>query len=74
MDLISIQNFESAGSFRTEINSPRTLEACLRVGIDPQELYHRPKKSFHSKELTEQMLDIKYRAFEKKRNGGVKSF
>ena len=63
---ISIENFE-VGETQQEINSPRTMEACLRVGVDPSELYARKRGDFASKELTKEMIKIKYQSFEKKR-------
>lgn len=65
--LFSVENFEENGGKYREINSPRSLEACLRSGLDPAELYPRAKKDFVDKTLTEEMVDIKYRTFEKKR-------
>ena len=67
--LFSVENFEENGGKYREINSPRSLEACLRSGLDPAELYPRAKKDFVDKTLTEEMVDIKYKTFEKKRIG-----
>jgi hypothetical protein len=67
--LFSVENFEENGGNYRELNSPRTLEACLRSGLDPAELYPRPKSDFASKTLTEEMINIKYSTFEKKRQG-----
>lgn len=68
--LISVENFEdaSSGKYR-EINSPRTLEACLRSGLDPSELYPKPRSHLKEKGLTPEMLDIKYQGFQNKRRG-----
>lgn len=54
-----------------EINSPRSLEACLRSGLDPLELLPRPKSDFQEKRLTKEMLDIKYNVFENKRRDKI---
>lgn len=67
--LITIDNFEESNGKYREINSPRTLEACLRSGLDPTELYPRPKSDFKEKGLTKEMLDIKYSTFQEKRLG-----
>jgi hypothetical protein len=67
--LTSIENFEESGENYREINSPRTLEACLRCGLDPSEVYPKPRKYFAEKKLTKEMIDIKYNFFEKKRKG-----
>lgn len=65
--LFSIENFEENGGNYREINSPRTLESCLRSGLDPAELFPKPRAAFNAKNLTKEMADIKYDAFEKKR-------
>ena len=36
--LITLDNFLQDGGRPNKINSPRSLEACLRQGIDPSEL------------------------------------
>ena len=70
--LFSVENFEESGGNYREINSPRSLEACLRSGLDPAELYPHQRKDFASKTLTDEMVDIKYNTFEKKRQGSIK--
>lgn len=71
MDLIiNIENFEDGGAAR-EMNSPRTLEACLRSGLDPKELAPQPRSSFLSKTLTKEMVDAKLAMFEKKRRDKI---
>ena len=66
--LISVLNFEQAEP-GSEINSPRTLEACLRAGYDPSELLPKQRKHFKEKGLTDEMIDIKFQTFERKRQG-----
>jgi hypothetical protein len=67
--LITIDNFELPQFANHEINSPRTLEACLRSGYDPAELRTKPKMFFKTKDITEEMLEIKHNTFERKRLG-----
>lgn len=64
--IYTIHTFEDAGR---EINSPRSLEACLRVGIDPSELGPRSVKSFSRKGLEEDLVLKLHENFEKKRRG-----
>lgn len=66
--LISVENFEDCGT-ALEINSPRSLESCLRSGLDPSELFPKPYEKFVSKGLTKEMIEIKLDNFEKKRRG-----
>lgn len=70
--LISVENFEDGGT-ALEINSPRSLESCLRSGLDPSELFPKPYEKFASKGLTKEMVEIKLDNFEKKRRGDVQS-
>lgn len=67
--LISVENFEEGKDSYREINSPRTLEACLRSGLDPSELYPKGRRTFAEKNLSKDMVDIKHGFFEKKRQG-----
>lgn len=36
--IISLENFDEHGRSRPILNSPRSIEACKRQGIDPSEL------------------------------------
>lgn len=69
--LFSVENFEENNGKYREINSPRTLESCLRNGLDPAELYPKPKSRFQSSILTDEMIDIKYETFERKRKDKI---
>jgi len=62
----NILNFESDGGCHP-INSPRTLEACLRSGLDPSELLPQSRKAFIRPNLTDEMIDISYKKYESKR-------
>ena len=64
----SIENFEADGVARP-LNSPRSLEACLRLGYNPTELRPLPIQAFRAPELTEQMVRRKAEHFEEKRQG-----
>ncbi len=68
MQLYNVNTFEQGATFRP-INSPRSLEACLRSGLDPSELLPIPREDFVSSNLTEEMIDIKYESHERKRKG-----
>ena len=67
-NLYSIINFDD-GAVSRDINSPRSLEACLISGIDPSELKRKNKDRFNSKKLTEEMIEKKYETYERKRQG-----
>ena len=59
------------------INSPRSLEACLRVGVDPYELYKLNMDEFKKKypdvkKLSQELLKYRYEAEEKFRDETVK--
>jgi hypothetical protein len=68
--LISVENFED-GNVTREINSPRSLESCLRSGFDPSELHPKSFDRLGSKNLPQEMVDMKHHYFEKKRRGKI---
>lgn len=65
--LITIHNFDNPENIEKDINSPRSLEACLRSGYDTIELYPKGRSDFYEPHLTDEMLEIKYQRFERKR-------
>ena len=71
MQMYNIHNFESGEAPRT-LNSPRSLEACLRAGLDPSELLRQERESFDERGITEKMCDMKFNAFERKRHEKIK--
>lgn len=69
MDLIySVDTFEDGNKAKL-INSPRSLEACLRLGLDPIDLMPKPLTHFKDKNFTDEMIEMKYKYFEQKRKG-----
>lgn len=70
--IYSVENFEAIKGRQQfqRINSPRSLEACLRLGYDPSELNPKEKKDLKKENpsLTAEMVDIMYNQFEHKRN------
>ena len=57
--------FAVSASSKYRPNSPRSLEACLTLGIDPRELIYRPVDFFASPNLTEDLQKMKYEKFER---------
>ncbi len=64
--VVNINNFINGNEYN-EINSPRTMEACLRQGIDPSELYPQDKESFRTKGMSDGMLNLAFSNAERKR-------
>ena len=64
--IVDINNFISGNEYR-EINSPRSMEACLRQGLDPSELYPLEKESYRRKGMSDAMLDLAFANAERKR-------
>jgi hypothetical protein len=64
---VDINNYIDGNEYK-EINSPRTMEACLRQGVDPSDLYPRDKESYRRKGMTSDMLDLAYANAERKRD------
>lgn len=71
MQLYNINNFEQ-GTVVKLINSPRSLEACLRSGLDPSDLLPVPREQFIAPNLTDKMIDIKVEVNERKRQENIK--
>jgi len=69
--LVSVNNFHTV---QAAINSPRTLEACLRSGFDPKELYPRPFEDFVARNKgNKDVAKLKAKHYEKRRNEKVKA-
>ncbi|CAM9107953.1 unnamed protein product [Hapterophycus canaliculatus] len=60
----SVLNFENDGKAE-HISSPRSLEACLRSGFDPQELM--PRRCFAVKGELPELTEIRHNFFETRR-------
>ena len=74
--VISLDNADFSNKSQI-INSPRSLEACLRVGVDPSELYKLNMDEFKKKypdvkKLSQELLKYRYEAEEKFREETVK--
>ena len=59
------------------INSPRSLEACKRVGVEPSELYQLTQEQFRQKypeliSANEKVFQYRYEAEEKFRMDTIK--
>ena len=52
---------------KTVINSPRSIEACLREGIRPEDLLYLPPSLFENPENPSDLNTLHYQYFEKKR-------
>ena len=62
----NISNFEDENGCRP-ITSPRSVDACLKAGLEPNDLLPKPRKAFVRPNLTDQMIDIAFNLEEKKR-------
>ena len=49
------------------VNSPRSIEACLREGIKPKDLLHIPEEEFTDYGLSNQVKHLHYEFYEAKR-------
>jgi len=48
-------------------DSPRSLEACRRLGIDIRELYYKPIDEFREKNVDSKIVEIRFQHYEHKR-------
>ena len=75
-NLISLDNCDFSNSANI-LNSPRSLEACLRLGVEISELYQLNMDDFKKKypevkNLSEDLIKLRYEAEEKFRNDTIK--
>ena len=75
--LISLDNANFSKKSQT-INSPRSLEACLNLGIEPSELYKLNTEEFKKKypevkQLSQELFQYRYEAEEKFRNETIEA-
>eukprot|EP00961_Rhodomonas_salina_P234227 3165627-Rhodomonas_salina.2 len=63
----SLENFDEYNINPPLLTSPRSLEACRQHGIEAEELVYRYEDSFFEKNITEDIQEIRYRHYEKKR-------
>jgi len=77
---LSILNFETGGPGGKPglITSPRSLEACLRLGVDPRELLPHPVKAFGKSldkkiKITPEEQQARYEHFELRRKEKIKA-
>ncbi|CDW82720.1 UNKNOWN [Stylonychia lemnae] len=64
--MISLENLDDYNG-RALLNSPRSLEACQRIGLNPKELIYKPIEDFKDKNLDHQIVQIRYQHHESKR-------
>ena len=55
------------------VNTPRSLEACRREGIEPKDLLYRPLESFQEENEDSEVQALYYEFFEHKRRALVKA-
>ncbi len=69
--MISLENFDPYKKSPPYLDSPRSLEACKRQGIDPSELlfvsYDEYKKILKGQKIEEEWIRIRWEHFEDKR-------
>tara|TARA_B100000795_G_C22770636_1_gene427714 strand:- start:10 stop:1602 length:1593 start_codon:yes stop_codon:yes gene_type:complete len=65
--LVSLENFLKDKKPRI-INSPRSLEACLRQGLDPAELIPKSLAQFQAEENLREVAQVKFEHHEERRN------
>ena len=69
--LVTLDNVEELGR-NFVINSPRSLESCLRLGLDTSELVAKDLNTFRQKFIPESVTMIKYNHYEQRRNENLK--
>eukprot|EP00347_Sterkiella_histriomuscorum_P002584 403367581 len=65
--MISLENIDEYIGTKQVINSPRSLEACARLGLNPKELVFKPMEEFKDKNLEQDIVKMRYQHHEQKR-------
>jgi hypothetical protein len=63
---LSIENYP-AEEQRRKVNSPRTLEACRKHGVNPKELLFKPRELFDIKYPNKEISQMRFDFQESKR-------
>ena len=63
----SLQNFDESNTLKPILNSPRSLEACRRQGLKPEEFVYRHPESFEEPGASAEIVQLRWRHYEKKR-------
>ena len=63
----SLENFDEYNIEAPLLTSPRSLEACLRQGLEPEELVFRYVDSFAETGVSPDLQEIRWKHYEKKR-------
>jgi hypothetical protein len=63
----SLENFDEYNIEPPLLTSPRSLEACLRQGLQPEELVFRYFDSFQEQGAASDLQEIRWKHYEKKR-------
>lgn len=66
--MVSLENFAEFGE-QTEINSPRSLEACKREGIDPRSLLKKTAADFRRDGSSKRIAEMRWEFHEGQRQG-----
>lgn len=64
--VVSLENLEEHEE-RLVVNTPRSLEACFKEGIEPEELLYIPPDKFKQPGLSPRIQQLHYEFFESKR-------
>ena len=64
---LSLEDFDEETNPAPYLNTPRSLDACSRQGVLPEELMYKSKSSFGSKETPSRILQLRYEHYENAR-------
>ena len=70
-DLITLDSFEVLGKNHV-INSPRSIEACLRLGLDTADLVPKELSDYGGKFIPDFVAQVKYEHAEQRRVSNLK--
>ena len=69
----SFETFDETNTIKPILTSPRSLEAVRRQGLAPEELIYRHPESFEAPGVSEEIVQLRWRHYEKKRREKLQS-
>jgi len=63
---------KTATKVAIRLDSPRTMEACLELGVKVDELKMKTKDDFHENGVTDEIIDVRYKHYVRRYNETVR--
>jgi hypothetical protein len=60
-DIRDIHTYKQLNRVKLDIDSPRLLKACHKLGIEPEELQLKDRSEFDQKNVPKDVVDLRYK-------------